>query len=91
MIDGDVRAGHTPAEKSALYDTMDDSTSGHPERALDAFEQFCKVIPGGGYDAAAGNGGLVQGKGGYDYHWTGIIGLVGVNSNSLGTRLMICG
>ena len=62
---------------------MDDSKPGHPERARNTVAEFTKIIPGGGYKTPGQGKELVRGEGGYEYHWSGIIGMVCPSSHSL--------
>ncbi|WVR09612.1 hypothetical protein IAU60_006684 [Kwoniella sp. DSM 27419] len=64
--------GQTPATFASLFNTYDDTVS-MPERVHNAFEAFCDTLPGGGY--TCGDGTSVEGQGGLDYAWTGILGV----------------
>ncbi|WWC58190.1 uncharacterized protein I303_100726 [Kwoniella dejecticola CBS 10117] len=63
--------GMSPATAAAIQNTVDDS-SYSTEVTQNAVEQFAKLFPDGGWSSE----GLEEGKAkGYEYSWTGIIGM----------------
>ncbi|WVQ79001.1 hypothetical protein IAT38_001093 [Cryptococcus sp. DSM 104549] len=62
--------GQSAETFASLFGAYDDSHV-PTERAHNTFTSFTDNVPGGGYSAER----LVSGEGGFDYTWTGILGL----------------
>lgn len=73
-----------PSTFASLFGTYDDSQP-LAERTANAYSEFCKTLPGGGYRVEMDERGVIkEGHGGLDYSWSGILGVTPDNVPFLG-------
>ncbi len=83
-----------PTLRQSIINTVDDS-SPNSDITTNAYETYCSLLGEGGWDAH----GIREGKAkGFEYAWTGIIGMVQLSSkefalalvDGVSRRLMLC-